>query len=150
MGRAPSGPMAHPYHVRIAVVNDDPAFLTLVERLLEAEGPYEVFTFRDEETRLAELQAIRPDLIVIDVLQASLPSGWELALLAGADGALGPVPIIVTSPDVPGLGHRVEELREIANVRVVSKPFTSDQLAAVVHEALTGADPADRETPEPH
>lgn len=130
--------------MRIAVVNDDPEFLALVEHVLEAEGPYEVFTFRDEETRLAELRAIQPDLIVIDVLLASLPSGWELALLAGADRSLGPLPIIVTSPNVPGLGHRVEELREIANVRVVSKPFTSDELAAVVREALTGADPADR------
>lgn len=135
--------------VRIAVVNDDPAFLELVERLLEAEGPYEVFTFRDEETRLAELRVIRPDVIVIDIIEASLPSGWELALLAGADGALGPVPIIVTTPEVPGMRHRVEELREIANVRVVSKPFTSDELAGVVREALAGVDPADRGTPEP-
>ena len=134
---------------RIAVVNDDPDFLALVEQVLEAEGPYEVFTFRDEETPLGELRALSPDLIVIDVLGAAVPSGWELALLAGADRTLGPVPIIVTSPNVPGLGRRVDELRGVANVRVVSKPFTTEELRAAVRSALADPGPADRGAREP-
>ena len=128
------------------MVNDDPEFLGLLEQLLEREGPYEVFTFRDEETRLGEIRAIAPGVIIIDVLTATLPSGWELALLAGADRQLGQVPVIVTSPDVPGLGHRVAELREVANVRVVSKPFTIDELGRAVSEALSEVGPADRGT----
>lgn len=122
---------------KIAVINDDPAFLQLVDDVLEAEGPYEVYRFRDEETSLAELRALRPDLILIDILLDELPSGWELALLAGADQDLGPIPIIVSSPDVPGLGRRVDELRDIAHVRVLSKPFTLDELRSIVHEALS-------------
>lgn len=130
----------------IAVVNDDPEFLGLLEQVLEREGSYEVFTFRDQETRLGEIRAIEPKVIIIDVLTAKLPSGWELALLAGADHQLGPVPVIVTSPDVPGLGHRVDELREVANVRVVSKPFTVEELRHSVSEALSEAGSADRGT----
>mgnify|MGYP006176989805 CR=1 FL=1 len=42
-----------------------------------------------------------------------------------------------------------DELREVASVRVVSKPFTSDELRTAVHEALAGAGPADRGSPEP-
>lgn len=141
--------MADPRRRRIAVVNDDPAFLSLVEQLLESEGPYEVFTFRDEETRLGELRALAPEVLVIDILATTLPSGWELAVVAGADAGLGPIPIVVTSPNVPDLGHRVDELREVANVRVVSKPFTTEQLRVAVHEALTGVGPADRGSPEP-
>lgn len=121
---------------RIAVINDDPEFLELVEEILEEDGPYEVFTFRDKETSLGELRAARPDLIIVDILVGDLPSGWELALLAGADNELGPIPIIVSSPDIHGLGRRVEELREVANVRVVSKPFTTDQLRDAVRDAL--------------
>jgi DNA-binding response OmpR family regulator len=146
-GPAPSERMSPERRTRIAVVNDDPEFLGLLDHLLEQEGPYEVFTFRDEETRLGEIRAIAPEVIIIDVLTASLPSGWELALLAGADRELGSVPVIVTSPDVPGLGHRVEELRAVANVRVVSKPFTIEELRRVVTEALAEAGPADRGTP---
>lgn len=141
--------MAEPRRRRIAVVNDDPDFLALVEQLLESEGPYEVFTFRDEETRLGELRAVAPEVIVIDILATTLPSGWELAVVAGADATLGPIPIVVTSPNVPDLGHRVAELREVANVRVVPKPFTTDELRAAVHDALTGVGPADRGSPEP-
>lgn len=121
---------------RIAVVNDDPAFLGLLDDVLEAAGDYEVYPFRDEETSLGELRAIRPDLIIVDILLGSVPTGWELALLAGADSELGPVPIIVSTPDVPGLGRRVEELRQIANVRVLSKPFTLEELRTAVREAL--------------
>jgi len=89
---------------KIAVINDDPAFLQLVNDVLEAEGRYDVYRFQDEETSLAELRALLPDLIIIDILLAELPSGWELALLAGADQQLGPVPIVVSSSDVPGSG----------------------------------------------
>jgi CheY-like chemotaxis protein len=134
---------------RIAVVNDDPAFLALVEEVLESHGPYEVFTFRDEETSLGELRAIQPELIIIDVIAATLPSGWELALLAGADAALGPIPVIITSPEVPGLGRRAAELREVANVRIVSKPFTTEALREAVHEALERSDAPDVGSPEP-
>lgn len=140
--------MAEPRRRRIAVVNDAPEFLALVEQLLESEGPYEVFTFRDEETRLGELRAVAPEVIVIDILAASLPTGWELALVAGADATLGPIPIIVTSPNIPGLGHRVDELREVANVRVVPKPFTTEELRAAVRDALSDVGPADREPRE--
>lgn len=123
---------------KIAVINDDPAFLQLVNDVLEAEGQYDVYRFRDEETSLAELRAVHPELIIVDILLGELPSGWELALLAGADRQLGPIPIIVSSPDVPGLGRRVDELREVANVRVLPKPFTLDELRAIVHEVLSG------------
>jgi CheY-like chemotaxis protein len=141
--------MAEPRRRRVAVVNDDSEFLGLVEQLLESEGPYEVFTFRDEETRLGELRAVVPEVIVIDILATTMLTGWELALVAGADAALGPIPVVVTSPNVPSLGHRVEELREVANVRVVSKPFTTEELRAAVHDALTDVGPADLGSPEP-
>lgn len=141
--------MAEPGRRRIAVVNDDPDFLALVEQLLESEGPYEVFPFRDEETRLGELRAISPEVIVIDILSTTVLTGWELALVAGADAVLGPIPVVVTSPNVPGLRHRVEELREVANVRVVPKPFTTEELRTAVHDALTDVGPADRGSPEP-
>jgi len=137
MGRASPDRMGGEARWKVAVVNDDPEFLALVNDVLEAEGPYEVFPFRDEATSLAELRAVRPDLIVIDILLEELPSGWELALLAGADPELGPIPIIVVSPELPALGRRVRELREVANVRVLPKPFTLDELGHVVHEALS-------------
>ena len=124
--------------MRIAVVNDDPEFLALVEEILESSGPYEVFVFRDAETCLAEIRAVQPRLLLVDVLTADVPNGWELALLAGADRQLGPVPIIITSPAVPALGRRVEELREIANIRVLSKPFTTEELRGAVREATSG------------
>lgn len=121
---------------RIAVVNSDPRFLELIGELLEEVGPYQAFTFRDTETSLAELRATAPDLVMIDILVDALPSGWELALVAGADQTLGPVPIIVTTPDMPGVQHRVGELRQIANVRVLPKPFKLDELRAHVQDAL--------------
>lgn len=134
---------------RIAVVNDSPEFLGIVERVLEDLGPYEVFTFRDAETSLAELRAVRPSLILVDVLVAEVPSGWELALLAGADSVLGPIPLVITSPAVPGLGRRLDELREVAGIRVLSKPFTADELHDMVAEVLRGTGRAEFDRQEP-
>ena len=134
---------------RIAVVNDSPDFLAVVERVLEDLGPYEVFTFRDEETSLGEIRAVRPSLILVDVLVAEVPSGWELALLAGADSVLGPIPIVITSPAVPGLGRRLEELRAVAGIRVLSKPFTAEELHGVVAEVLRGTGRAEFDRQEP-
>ena len=138
-----------PHRARIAVVNDSPEVLAMIERALEAVGPYEVFAFRDDETSLAEIRAVRPSLLIVDVLVASVPSGWELALLAGADQQLGPVPIVITSPQVPGLGRRVEELRSVAGIRILSKPFTVEELHEMVSRALSGTGRAEHGQHEP-
>ena len=121
---------------RIAVVNSDPRFLNMVEEVLEESGPYDVSIHKDTETSLEDLRAISPDLLIIDVLAEELPNGWELAVVAGADRDLGDVPIIVTTPETAAARHRVGELREVANVRVVGKPFELDALRSNVEEAL--------------
>jgi DNA-binding NtrC family response regulator len=134
---------------RIAVVNDDREFLALIERVVEAIGPYEASTFRVDETTVAEIRAADPALLIVDVLSPALPAGWELALLAGADRRLGDIPIVVTSPEMPGLGQRIDELRDIANIRVLSKPFTIDQLRDCIRAALPGTAPAEHGQREP-
>lgn len=121
---------------RIAVINDDPEFLALLEEALEEHGPYDVSTFRDVETSIDQLRQVRPDLLIIDVLTDQLPSGWEVAVVAGADQVLGPIPILVCSPMVKELEHRIAELRHIANVRVLAKPFTLRELRDAVSQAI--------------
>ena len=121
---------------RIAVINDNPDFLGLLEEALEDHGPYDVSTFRDVETSIDELRRARPDLLIIDVLTDQLPTGWEIAVVAGADQVLGPIPILVCSPMVKQLEHRIAELRRIANVRVLAKPFTLRELREAVAAAI--------------
>lgn len=73
---------------RIWVVNDSADFLDLMRDVLSDAG-YAVTTFEGRATRVEEIAASAPDLLVIDLLLGGDdPTGWEIAMLARAHDRL--------------------------------------------------------------
>ncbi len=66
---------------KILVVDDDPDYLESVGAMLTA-ARYQVALAADEEQAAREIEAARPDLIILDVMMSRLNSGfqflWEL------------------------------------------------------------------------
>src|SRR5919199_4614520 len=83
---------------RIAVVDNDRIYLEIIRDLLEDEG-LTVLTHDDLRTGCTFLSQVRPDLVIVDILQQREPLG--LALLADLlqDVALRALPVIVVSAD---------------------------------------------------
>jgi CheY-like chemotaxis protein len=120
---------------RISVVNDNPDFLELMSAILDEDAGYEVTLFDGEATSIADVAGSSPDLVIVDLLLGGA-SGWELVTLARADERLSETPIIVCSADVAGLREREDELAQVANLHVLEKPFSIDQVTDLVERLI--------------
>lgn len=116
-------------HARLLVVDDDPEVMSMVGRLLEAEG-YVIERAATGEEAMETLSRYHPDLVILDVMLDG-ESGFELL---SAIRRTYDVPVILLSGR-DGEPDRVLGLRLGADDYVV-KPFSSAELAARVASVL--------------
>lgn len=120
---------------RISVINDNPDFLDLMSAILDEDAGYEVTLVKGEQATIAEIADSRPDLLIVDLLLGGA-SGWEIVALSRADERLSSVPIIICSADVIALRDRENEMKQIADLHVLAKPFGIDELTKLVERLI--------------
>ena len=126
----------------IIVVNDDTAFLQLMEQLLEDEG-YEAEVMKSTKNALEHIKERRPALIVLDVRINNEQAGLLLLDLITLDPETRSIPVVIASANVQALAGREDELAS-KGIYVIAKPFDIDDLAALIRKALWRAEPARR------
>lgn len=114
----------------IVVVEDNRAVAELVQEVINDEPGYGAVTVRDGAKALAVLEAVRTDLVILDVDLPGL-SGFEIYdWLKGRDDTAH-VPVLFMS----ARAHTAElDRRRIADV--LQKPFALDDLLERVHHLL--------------
>lgn len=125
-------------HKYVLYVEDNPANFTLVRRLLESTGRYEVAQAPTGEMGLDMLQARRPDVLLLDL---DLPgiSGIDVAREVRKRDAYADLPIIVVTASVMKRERMLAE--EAGADRFIEKPFDIAALRRAVDEASGLADP---------
>jgi DNA-binding response OmpR family regulator len=63
--------------ISVLVVDDDPNALDIVRTYLESKG-YKVSTAKDGQEALAQLERVRPAIVLLDVMMPGM-DGWEVA-----------------------------------------------------------------------
>ncbi|PHZ86158.1 sigma-54-dependent transcriptional regulator [Paremcibacter congregatus] len=127
----------------ILVVDDEADIRDLISGILDDEG-YETRTAKDSDTALAEIEARRPSLIILDIwLQGSRLDGLEI--LKVIKKMHEDLPVIIIS------GHGNIETA-VAAIKYgaydfISKPFETDKLLILVERA-TEVDKLRRENTE--
>lgn len=121
---------------RIALIDDDPAFLALLDDLLSAEG-YEPYPLPAGPDALPRLQALAPHAIVLDIHPARSDADWDVVALLRRAPALRAVPLLVCCPEAPDLPARAAALRANGGA-VLSKPFDLGTLLDTL-ATLTGS-----------
>lgn len=115
---------------KVLVVDDDPKLLNMLRRTLMYEG-FQVTTAPDGNAALAEMQAHRPDVIVLDWMMPGLDGiGVMKHLRAANDKTLV---LMLTARDA--VENRVEGLEAGADDYLV-KPFAPIELVARIHALL--------------
>lgn len=114
----------------VLIVDDDPKLLKMLERTLVYEG-FQVATARDGNAALAEVQARRPDVMVLDWLMPGMDGLGVLEHLRDA----GDKTLILMLTARDAIENRVEGLESGADDYLV-KPFAPAELLARVHALL--------------
>jgi CheY-like chemotaxis protein len=121
----------------ILVVNDDTAFLQLMEQLLDDEG-YRTETLKSTQNAIEHVKVRRPALIVLDVRINNQESGLLLLDLITLDPETRSIPVILASANLQALTGREKALAE-KGIYVIAKPFDIDDLGALIRTALGGS-----------
>jgi DNA-binding response OmpR family regulator len=123
---------------RILVVDDDPDFVEIIRLVLTSEG-HEVITASDGEAAVRLVQERHPDLVVLDVMMASMLDGVDAAhrIGAAADGARTPIIMVssITSSPLAGMFPTDEHLPIDA---WISKPVSPKELLKQVSRLVGG------------
>ncbi|MGI9149004.1 MAG: response regulator [Chloroflexota bacterium] len=120
---------------RIAVINDDTAFLDLMRELLETEGGYEAVICREWEDAHGFVKAQQPALLILDIRIGGEERGWTILNLVTLDPATRPIPVIVCSAAIQSL-HAHQDLLSKYGIRALPKPFDVETLLATVEGML--------------
>jgi len=133
----------------VLVVDDDPVILKLLEVNFEMEG-FEVVRAADGFEGLERARAVRPDIVVLDVMMPRM-TGYEVAKALREDEDTAHIPIIFVTARAQSTD--VERGMELGVDDYVTKPFDPLDLIARVNALLArrqghdggGAPPASEE-----
>ena len=115
---------------RILIVDDEPPIRRLLRTSLVAQG-FEVIEAASGHQALAEIDAAKPDLVILDL---GLPDiqGQELIRILRDRGSSMPILVLSSRADETG---KVEAL-DLGADDYVTKPFGTDELLARIRTAL--------------
>ncbi len=121
---------------RIAVVDDEPSILDLLQEVLADEG-YEAYLFPGGAADYPRVRDLAPDAIILDIRMEDSWTGWNMLDRMRRDDVLGATPVIVCSGDLPLLRERAADLERLG-AAVLVKPFDLDDLLALLDRAFGG------------
>jgi DNA-binding NtrC family response regulator len=122
---------------KIMVVNDTSDILELFREILTDEG-YEVITHSFEIHTLEPVEAVMPDLVIVDQIFGEEKPGWQLIQLLRMTRRTENIPIVVCSGALKQVQELESHLKNM-QIEVVAKPFRINDLLGAVERAL---DPA--------
>jgi DNA-binding response OmpR family regulator len=124
---------------RIAVIDDDPDILTMLEAILSSEG-HRVLCYTVGDGAYEWIRSEQPDLIILDLWMETPDTGNAVLGLLQKDAATRSIPIIVFSGYLQ-TWHLEAVLPLERRVATLAKPASFDQILGLV-TALLPAQPA--------
>ena len=118
----------------LLIVDDEPNILLSLEFLMKREG-YQVHLARDGVEALEAIAALRPDLVLLDVMMPR-KTGFEVCQEVRADEALKSTRILMLT--AKGRDTDVAKGLALGADAYMTKPFSTKELVEKVRQMLTG------------
>ncbi len=128
----------------VLCVEDNPANLMLVARLLERRPDLRLLSAKDGRSGVELAQTATPEVILMDINLPGISGLSALKLLAG-DPATAHIPVIALSANA--MPHDIEKGLQAGFFRYLTKPIKIDEFMATLDLALAAAQPT---SPSPH
>lgn len=116
--------------MNILVIEDEKFILESIAKTLRNEG-YTVFTAEDRETAMDLIQVKKLDLIISDVM-LPFSGGFDIVEYVKENPEKRNIPVIL----VTGMDEDVLKTTRTEADAVLIKPFTTDQLLALINKFL--------------
>ena len=130
----PPAPGGASPEARLLVVDDEPNILELLSVSLRFSG-FEVHTASNGQQALTQARAVKPDLLVLDVMMPEL-DGFEVVRRLRGEGSRAPV-LFLTARD--GTEDKVRGLT-LGGDDYVTKPFSLEEVVARIRAVLRRGD----------
>jgi CheY-like chemotaxis protein len=122
----------------ILIADDDPDFVQIIRTILTAEG-YAVLKAKDGDEALRIIRESSVDLILLDVMMASVLDGLSLAHEMQADQALRDTPVIMISSIISSPHASMFPTDEYVPIDAwMTKPVQPEALLEKIAGLLTG------------
>lgn len=122
--------------MRILLIEDDPDIQKMVQLSLQFVAGHEVHTASSGKEGLVKAPALRPDLILLDVMMPEM-DGYETCRQLKADPATGGIPVVFLSAKAQAA--EVQKGRELGAIGYLVKPFDPMNLAPELQRLLQAA-----------
>ena len=117
---------------KVLIVDDEPNIVISLEFLMKKEG-FEVAVATDGEEALAKVAALKPDLVLLDVMMPK-KSGFEVCEALRADPSQAALKIVMLT--AKGRETEVAKGLAIGADAYMTKPFSTKELVARVRSLL--------------
>jgi DNA-binding response OmpR family regulator len=118
---------------KVLIVDDEPNIVAALEFLLEKQG-YQVRVAANGEEALGQLDAFRPDLVLLDVMVPKL-SGYEVCQRMRAEPKWRNIKVVMLS--ARGREVEISKGMSLGADLYVTKPFSSADLVATIRDLLS-------------
>jgi len=124
----------------ILIVDDDPDFVKITERILQSQG-YETYTASSgaEGLKVMRTAPVKPDLVLLDIMMDYITDGLDVSNAMQRDPHLKDIPVIMITSLT---GVRSQEMfpsdERVAVGAWLSKPVQPDLLLRTVRQTLAG------------
>jgi CheY-like chemotaxis protein len=120
----------------VFAINASPEFLNIVRELFQEEG-YNVTTTNFAPNSFAQIEALQPDALIIDIAIGQ-DAGWELLEQLEADADTADIPVLVVSTDPKLLARAEEQAARYGKHRFLAKPLDLDAMLQAIQEMMIG------------
>jgi len=120
----------------VLYVEDNPANLLLVTRLLARRSDIRLLSARDGRSGVEMAQASRPDVILMDINLPGISGVMALGILA-ADPSTAHIPVIAVSANA--MPRDIEKGLEAGFFRYIAKPIKVTEFMSTLDQALEAA-----------
>jgi signal transduction histidine kinase/CheY-like chemotaxis protein len=117
----------------ILVVDDDPADLDIVQRILAKEG-YDVVVAQNAQQGLAAARQLKPSAILLDVLMPET-DGWEVLNAIKRDHDLQSCPVVLLS-----VSDDLQKGRKLGASAHLQKPIDREPLLRILKQLVAAAE----------
>jgi DNA-binding response OmpR family regulator len=118
----------------IFIVNGDPVFLDLLRELFQDQR-YNVTTTNFVPETFAQIEAINPSLIIIDLVVGD-HAGWDLLEELEATAITAKIPVLVTSTNPEYLELAKLNQTRYGGDQYIAKPMDIEVLLEQVHKLI--------------